>query len=533
MTAGRQNPDNPPASLARNTAVMAAGTLLSRVTGFGRLFALAYALGFTRLTDTYNLANITPNIVYELVLGGVLSATLVPVFVSRLSKNTSEDEAWHGISAVVTATAAVLVVVSMLFFVLAPLLIRLYTVGNQGASADEQRAVATSLLRMFAPQVAFYGMVTVTTALLQARRRFAVPMFAPVLNNLVVIIVLLALPHVVEDVSLSGVGNDAGALALLGIGTTLGVAAMALVQLPALRRAGVRLRFVWEPRHPAVTTILRLSGWTFGLVAANQLALAIVLILANGRAGDVAAYQAAQVFFLLPYGVFAVSVMSAMLPDMSERWSVGDLQGLRQRVGVGLRTIAAVMVPAAVGYLCLARPIVSVVLDHGALRSSSAETTSDVLGLLAFGLPAYASYLFFMRTYQAMQDTRSMCVLYAVENALNIVLALALYPLLGVQGLALAHALAYTGGSIVTLLHLHRRAGGGIATSTLARAWMRIGGATAIMAGAVMACTALVEPAAAKAGVGVVAGVSVYLVAAWILGVQELSTLLRNRRPLA
>ncbi|HUR18456.1 MAG TPA: murein biosynthesis integral membrane protein MurJ [Acidimicrobiales bacterium] len=527
---GPQHPQDPPASLARNTALMAVGTLFSRITGFGRLFALAYAIGFTRLSDTYNLANVTPNIVYELVLGGVLSATLVPVFVSRLSTENSEEEAWRGISAVVTATAAVLVAVSLLFFVLAPLLIRLYTVGNHGDSADEQRALATSLLRMFAPQVAFYGMVTVTTALLQARRRFAIPMFAPVINNLVVIVVLLTLPHVVDEVSLAGVGHDAGARALLGIGTTVGVAAMALVQVPALWRARVRLRFVWEPRHPAVTTVLRLSGWTFGLVAANQAALAVVLILANSRAGDVAAYQAAQVFFLLPFGIFAVSVMSAMLPDMSERWSLGDVRGLSRRVDLGLRTIAAVLVPAAVGYLCLARPIVNVILDHGALRASSAERTADVLALFALGLPAYASYLFFMRTYQAMQDTRSMFLLYAVENALNIVLALALHPTLGVQGLALAHALAYSGGSVVALFHLNSRTGG-VASTASARAWLRIGGASATMAAAVLLSTAPVTSETAKVGVGVLAGVSVYLVAAKILGVHELSLLLRNRRP--
>ncbi|MDP9403539.1 MAG: murein biosynthesis integral membrane protein MurJ [Actinomycetota bacterium] len=530
MTAGPQSDRDHAAGLARNTAVMAAGTLLSRMTGFGRLFALAYALGFTRLTDTYNLANVTPNIVYELVLGGVLSATLVPVFVSRLSTEEDEDDAWRAISAVVTAAGAVLVVVSLLFLVLAPLLIRLYTAGNDGASADEQRAVATTLLRMFAPQVAFYGMVTVTTALLQTRRRFAVPMFAPVLNNLVVIAVLLALPHVADEVSLSGVGGDTSALVLLGIGTTAGVAAMALVQLPALWRAGVRLRFVWDPRHEAVRTVLRLSGWTFGLVAANQVALAIVLILANGRAGDVAAYQAGLVFFLLPYGVFAVSVMSAMLPDMSQRWSRGDVQGLRQRVDLGLRTIAAVLVPAAVGYVCLARPIVRVVLDHGALRASSAETTAEVLALLALGLPAYASYLFLMRTYQAMQDTRSMFLLYLLENTLNVALAFALYPALGVQGLALAYALAYVGGSVAALAHLHARTGG-IATAAAGRAWLRIGGASAVMAGAVLLAAALVAPAAAKVGAGIVAGVTVYLVVAKILGVQELSMLLRTRRP--
>lgn len=530
MTAGRSDDHGHAAGLARNTAVMAAGTLVSRITGFGRLFALAYALGFTRLTDTYNLANVTPNIVYELVLGGVLSATLVPVFVSRLSTEEDEDDAWRAISAVVTAAAAVLVVVSLLFFVLAPLLIRIYTAGNDGPSADEQRAVATTLLRMFAPQVAFYGMVTVTTALLHARRRFAVPMFAPVLNNLIVIAVLLGLPHVADDVSLSGVRDDTTALLLLGLGTTAGVAAMAVVQLPSLWRARVRLRFVWEPRHEAVRTVLRLSGWTFGLVAANQVALAIVLILANRRAGDVAAYQAGLVFFLLPYGVFAVSVMSAMLPDMSERWSVGDLEGLRRRVDLGLRTIAAVLVPAAVGYVCLARPIVTVVLEHGALQASSAETTAEVLALFAIGLPAYASYLFLMRTYQAMQDTRSMFFLYLLENTLNVILALVLYPVLAVQGLALAYALAYTGGSIAALAHLNARTGG-IVTAAAGRAWLRIGAASAVMAAAVLLAAALVSPAPAKVGAGIVAGVTVYLVIAKLLGVHELSMLLRTRRP--
>ncbi len=521
----------PRPTLSRSTAVMAAGTLLSRITGFGRLVALAYALGFTRLTDTYNLANVTPNIVYELVLGGVLSATLVPVFVDRLATE-DEDEAWRAISAVVTTAAAVLLAVTAAFVVLAPVLIRLYTLGNDTASAGDQRAVATALLRMFAPQVAFYGMVTLTTALLHARRRFAAPMFAPVLNNLVVIGVLLALPRVVDDLSLSGVRGDTGALALLGVGTTAGVAAMAGAQLPSLWRAGVRLRPLWEPRHEAVRAVVRLSGWTFGFAVANQAALWLVIVLANARPGDLSAYQAGQIFFLLPHGVFAVSVMSALLPDLSERWSLEDLDGFRRRVGLGLRTIAAVLVPAAVGYLCLARPVVSVALEHGALRASSARTTADVLALLAIGLPGFSAYLFLTRAYQAMQDTRAMFLLYLVENAINVVLALALYPALGVRGLALAYALAYTGGTAVAMAHLRRRIGG-LEGAAVARSWLRVGGASALMAVAVVGLAALAGPALAKVVVGVVAGVTVYLVAAKALGVEELTTLLRIRRRLA
>lgn len=138
-------------SLSRSTGVMAAGTALSRLTGFGRLLALAYALGFTDLTDTYNLANNTPLIVYELVLGGMLSATLVPVFVRELVDKESEDN-WRAISAVATVSGVVLLAVTALFVAGAPLLIHLYTLGQEGPVPDQQRAVATTLLRMFAPR---------------------------------------------------------------------------------------------------------------------------------------------------------------------------------------------------------------------------------------------------------------------------------------------------------------------------------------------------------------------------------------------
>jgi putative peptidoglycan lipid II flippase len=517
--------------LSRDTAVMAAGTLMSRLTGFGRLVALAYALGFSRLTDTYNLANVTPNIVYELVLGGVLSATLVPVFVDRLSRDDEED-AWRAISAVVTAAAAVLLLLTAAFFVLAPVLIRLYTLGNETGSADDQQAVATTLLRMFAPQVAFYGMVTVTTAVLHARRRFAAPMFAPVLNNLIVIGVLLALPHVADRLSLPAMRGQTGALALLGLGTTAGVAVMAVALLPALRREGVRLRPVWEPGHEAVRTVLRLSGWTFGFVAANQVTLWIVLTLANGEAGDVSAYQAGQIFFLLPHGVFAVSVMSALLPDLSEHWARRDVDGYRHGIGVGLRTIAAVLVPAAVGYICLARPIVSVALEHGALEPSSAATTADVLALLATGLPGFSAYLFLTRAYQAMQDTRAMFFLYLVENAINVVAALVLYPVMGVAGLALAYAVAYTGGTAVALAHLGRRIGG-VDAAAVVRSWLRVLVASAAMASIVVAVAILVEPELAEVVVAVTTGAAVYMLAARALGVEEVSALLRIRRRVA
>ena len=520
-------------ALTRNTAVMAIGTAISRVTGFGRVFALAYALGLTRVSDTYNLANTTPNIVYELVVGGVLSATLLPVFV-RMQATTDEDDAWRGVSAVLTVVGAIVIGLSLVLAVGAPLFIRLYTLANTTASADDQRAMATFLLRLFAPQVAFYGLVTVSTALLNARRRFAMPMFAPILNNLVVIGVLLAFPHVAGDLSLDRLASDHGALLFLGLGTTAGVAAMALPQIVAvLRQAHGRLRLSWDPSHPAVRTVLRLSLWTFGFTVANQIAYWVVLLLANRRSGDLSAYQAAyQYFFLLPHGIIAVSLMSALQPDLAEHWSLGRVDEFRARLGKGLRSLLVVLVPAAIGYITLGRPIVRLLLDHGAMTATDVRTVADVLALMAAGLPAFSAYLLLMRAFQAMQDARQVFFLYVFENAVNVALALALYPSMKVQGLALAFTLAYTAGTVAALLAMRRRTGG-IEARALGATAARVLAASAVMAGATLLCGRFVGASTGpglviRVTIGVMAGVTVYVAVARALGEGELAALLRS-----
>lgn len=517
-------------SLGRSTAIMAAGTLLSRVTGFGRVFALAYALGASRLTDTYTLANNTPNIIYELVLGGVLSGTLLPVFVSRL-RTEKEEDAWRSISAVWTVALVALVMLSVAFVFVAPWFVRLYTLRNQGDVAEDQLAVATTLLRLFAPQVAMYGLVSMTTALLRAHHRFAAPMFAPVLNNLVVIGVLLAFPHFAGTTDLDAVRGDTGALMFLGLGTTAGIVAMTIAQFPfgLVRR---HIRWVWDPRNDAVRTVLRLSGWTIGFVIANQIALFFVQFLANGRSGDVTVYSIAYIFFLLPHGVVAVSIISALSPQLAERFAAQDASGFRNRFSLGLRSIWAVTVPAGAGMALLAAPIVSVVLEHGALSGAGASRIGDTLALMALGLPGFSAYLFIVAVYQARQDTKSLFFLYLIENAINVAAAFALYPAFGVRGLAAALAIAYSLGTVAALLHLRRRAGG-LDGPRVGGSALRIGVATAAMA----AAAALAVRAVADYGslietlVGVGAGGSVYLAAARLLGIDELTVLLPTRTP--
>ena len=172
------------------TAGMAVGTTLSRLTGLIRVVAMAAALSGGGFADAYNLANTTPNIITDIVIGGVLAATFVPVFVAELTTHAAK-EAWDAISAVVTVTIAILVVATVAFFILTPSIIDLYTSTNHHADVHSQQQVAVFLLRWFVPQLACYGLIALFTALLNTQGKFAAPMFVPIANNLVVIAVLV------------------------------------------------------------------------------------------------------------------------------------------------------------------------------------------------------------------------------------------------------------------------------------------------------------------------------------------------------
>jgi putative peptidoglycan lipid II flippase len=441
--------------LLRSSAVVGLGTAISRLTGFGRVAALAYALGFTRVTDTYNLANETPNMVYELLLGGVLTATFLPLFVEYFERDDEDST-----SAVLTVSVVFLVLLTLAGIVAAPWIVKLYTIQVHGATRVAQQHVATNLLRWFMPQMFFYGITALATSLLNARRRFAAPAFAPILNNVVVIAIFLSIPHIVSGpLTLARLENDGALIILLGLGTTAGIAAMALVLLPPLWRAGVRLHWQFQLRHPAVRRVIHLSGWTFGYVATNQIALWVVLVLANGRVGGVSAYLGAYVFFQLPHGLLAVSITTTVAPELASAVTRHDFAALRDRFGFGLRLTIAVVLPAAVGFIALSRPLVAGLLQRGQFSSGSAATTSRALAAFAVGLVAFSVYLFTLRLFYSMQDTRTPFLINLFENAANIVLALALFPTFGVTGLALAFSGAYILAAVLALLLARRRLG--------------------------------------------------------------------------
>ncbi|MGB9112607.1 MAG: murein biosynthesis integral membrane protein MurJ, partial [Acidimicrobiales bacterium] len=472
------------ARLARASFGTGIGTVASRLTGLARLVVLAYALGGLRLADSFNLANNTPNMIHDLVLGGVLAATFVPVFVERLTTRP-EREANESISAVVSLALVILVVATVVFVLLAPVLITLFTFGK---ATPEEHSVAVELLRLFAPQLLFYGAISLMAAVLATRDRFGAVGFVPVVNNVIGIIVFALFATTARHASVDYVSHHQELVYLLGVGTTVGVAAQAVCLLPSLRRARTRLRFIWRPKDPAVRTIVSLSGWTFGFVIANQLALFIVLALEfHVGTGAVTAYTYAYTFFQFPFAVVATSIINVASPDLARLSTRHEWRQVGRRFGLATKQVLALILPAMVGYLLLARLAVGLLIEHGQFGQHPANVTAAVLELFALGLPGYCVFFLATRTFQALQDTRTAFVMYVIENGLNVLCAFLLYKPLGVRGLALAYSIAYSAAAVIAVVVLRERLG-----TVGGRELMRATGRFAVLSGVMAVIVAIV-----------------------------------------
>ncbi len=512
-----------PLRVWRDTGLMTAGTSLSRITGLLRVSAMTYALGVTgtRLADTYNLANTTPNIIYELFLGGILTAVFVPVLIDTRERRGSDASALVSVSLVALAALSVIAAFA------APLVMRMYTF----RIADEQtRAaqleLASFLLRWFAPQIFFYGVSAIAQALLNVRGRFAPSAFAPVLNNLIVTATFIAYVRVASG---DGLNISAAGKTLLGAGTTLGVVVQAVVLLPYLRREG--LRFVPNVRDPAVARVLRLAAYVIAYVVVNQLGLWVTLTLANGVTGGVTAYQVAFIYFQLPHGLFAVSIHTALFPDFARAASAGDWEAYRRSFSSGLRGVLYLIVPAAVGYGILASPITNVFIARGAANAHDAAVVAAVLQAFAVSLVFFSTFQLLTRCFYALPDTRTPTALNAVAVAVNIALNFPLFSWLGVRGLAFGHAIAYAIGATLLVWVLHRRVPGGLHLGALAVPVARIAVVASAMGVCVWGIARLVSgPSLMTLGVGVGAGAILYLAFSQVAGVEERAIVLDTLR---
>lgn len=441
-------------SLLRSNLAVASGTALSRVTGFIRIALLGFIIGQTGLTDAYNQANATPNLIYELLLGGVLSATLVPLF-TRLADDGDDD----GTRAVVTIGLVVTAALTVVSVLIAPWIFRLYSL-RTAADIDPAlyRHVGTLLARIFLVEIFFYALNALGSALLQARRRFFAAAWAPVASNVVIIGSLLIVPWTMsragrggEAPSLSDVVTNAPLRWTLGVGAAGGIAVMAIALLPALRRANVPMRPLFDLHNPAVRKLRALSGWAFGYVVANQAAILVIQYLIRPGAGDQDAYTRAFTLFVLPHGLLGVSIATTFLPGMSSAIGRRDKTELVRQTSMGLRLIGVLTIPAGFILFTLRRPIIGAAFQWKRFSEQAADLTSRGLAGFALGLGAFSLYLFVLRVFYAHHDARTPFFINVGENLMNIVFALVLVGRWGVMGLAAGFALAYTLATIWAL----------------------------------------------------------------------------------
>ena len=536
--------------LLRSNLIVASGTAVSRLTGFARTFLILYLL-YEGLSDAFTTANNTPNMIYELILGGILTASLVPLFTDDLERGDGQEAT----SAIISVALVTLVVVTLVGLVAGPAIILLLSTGSPASSRDAYLDAAIPLALIFAPQIFFYGLMAVWSAVLNARRRFLAAAWAPVLNNLIAIATLLYAGHLVRERlrsqdQLAGAGDNPiyslqaaldqpRILWVLGIGSTLGIAVMALSLYPALRRSGFRLRFKVRMKHPAVQRALRLSAWTLGYVVANQIAVIVISILAEPSSGGTSRYTSAFQFFQLPHALLAVSIMVTFEPMLGRLDSRGDLTAFNDQLLLGFRLIGLLIIPAAVGYIALPTGLDSRTFEPSGVVGL-ALSLGGIIAAFSIGLPGFSTYLFALRGFYAKKNTKIPFFINCAENAINIVLAVIFVRLWGVVGLALAFAAAYSVSAVIAVVVLNRHSPG-FDWRGLVRTWALLLVAAAIMGGFVYGVVSLLAPdSPLMLAVAVVAGISVgiitYFAAIYALkvpGISELMTRLPGLRRFA
>ncbi|MGE3688441.1 MAG: murein biosynthesis integral membrane protein MurJ [Acidimicrobiia bacterium] len=516
--------------LVRSNITVATGTALSRLTGLARVAVFGWVIGQNALADAYDGANNSPNSIYELVLGGVLAATLIPVFVRHV-----EDEDEDATNAVVSVAVIGLAALTAVAILAAPLIFRMSSwIVAEDIDPTLYRSVGTSLARVFLLQIFFYGLAAIGGALLNARRRFFAPAWAPVLSNIAIIAALLGLWPMLDgrEADLSLIREDGTIRLVLSFGATVGIALMAVALFPAVRAAGIRLRFRPDIHHPAVAQVFKLSGWTFGYAAANIVSVYVIKNLAKPGSGGQDAYSKAFTFFQLPHGLLAMSITTTFVPDLARFVARKDRVGFVERTGLGVRLIAMLTLPAAFGFLVLRRPIVTAILQWGNFDAQDAALTSRALGGFSLGLVGFSVYLFVLRGFYAHQDARTPFVINLVENALNIVLAIVLVDRYGVLGLGLAFAVAYLLTAAWSLQIMSYKVPG-FSLRPIALSLARMLLASVVMAEIVWFVARLIEgddgkAAIVKVAAGTVIGAAVYGGLLVLLGAPEV-TALRER----
>jgi putative peptidoglycan lipid II flippase len=459
-------PGGPRSSLIRSGAGMAVGTLVSRGTGFLRTLVLVYAIGISALNNAYNNANTLPNTVYYLMLGGIFTSVVVPLLVRAAKRDPDRGEAYA--QRMFTLGAVALLVVTVVGTLAAGPLVDLYAPtihGPPGSALGAEHHLMVVWAYFFIPQIFFYGMSSLIGAILNTRGRFAAPMWTPVINNLVVIVVG-GLYVVMVGLNKDPQNISPGGVQLLGIGTTLGVVAQTVALFPSLRRAGFRWRPALGFRPGEVSEMGRMAGWMSVYVVSQWAGNLIVQIVANAASPGLngySAYSIAWQLFQLPYAIVGISVITALLPRMSDHASARRYSLVRDDFSIGVRLASVIVVPAAIYLGLLGGPLAEVLFSYGSADAAHARYIGEVFGLFSLGLIPYMLTQLQLRVFYSFQDSRTAAFVGLLTMAISIAgdyVALSVLPRPDVvAGLGVAYGIANLAGAIAGWALLLRRMG--------------------------------------------------------------------------
>ncbi|MEV0805429.1 murein biosynthesis integral membrane protein MurJ [Micromonospora sp. NPDC050200] len=452
-------------SAAANSAVMAVGSLISRGTGFIRNLMIGAALG-NLVGNAYTTAQFLPNQVYEFLLGGVLTSVLIPVLVRRRKIDPDRGEAYAqrllSLAVITLAAAALIAMVS------APVLTTLYASGQD----KNYTGLVNNLSYLMLPMLFFTGVSALIAAVLNTRGHFAAPMWAPILNNLVVIGTFGLYILVYGAKALKPTDLGAGQILLVGGGTLLGVAVQATGLLPALRKVGFRWKWRFDFRELGLRELAQLGAWMFCYVAVNQLGLFVVVNLLTRAAGDAGEgksraglliYNNVFLLLMMAHGIIAVSIITALMPRMSAAAADGRFRDVTADLSRGTRMVTAVLAPIAVCYAVLAGPISRVVFQYGAFDGDNARATSTVLLVAAVGLVPFAISQLFTFAFYALPDTKTPALVNIPVVALRVLLQVGLFvafsATFAAAGMMLGNAISYVAAAVISAMLLRPRVG--------------------------------------------------------------------------
>ncbi|NUK08600.1 murein biosynthesis integral membrane protein MurJ [Streptomyces lunaelactis] len=527
--------------LLKSSAVMAAGTLVSRLTGFVRSLVITAALGAALLGDTFTIAYTLPTMIYILTVGGGLNSVFVPQLVRAMKNDEDGGEAYANrlLTLVMVALGAI---VGIAVFA-APLLIQLMS--DTIASDQAANNVAITFARYCLPTIFFMGIHVVMGQILNARGKFGAMMWTPVLNNIVMITTFGLFIWVYGTSADSQMGVQTippDGVRLLGIGTLLGLVVQALAMIPYLRETGFRFRPRFDWKGHGLGKTVKLAKWTVLFVLANQAGVLVVTQLAtaagkaSGRQGaGFIAYANAQLIWGMPQAIITVSVMAALLPRISRAAHDGDPGAVRDDISQGLRNSAVAIVPVSFAFLALGVPMSTLLFASSGLES--ARGMGFILMAFALGLIPYSVQYVVLRGFYAYEDTRTPFYNTVIVAAVNAAASALCYVLLPAQwavvGMGASYGLAYAVGVGIAWRRLKNRLGGDLDGSHVMRTYARLCMASvpaAVAAGAVaFAVTQGLGNGAAGSLVALLAGgivlLGVFFIAAKRMRIEELNAM--------